>query len=80
LPDYWFESRRRYFAKHHGVAYAMATDAVTLVASALGRVKLSLQRRSAQAVPRYLFDVARHSPLRARNRAVLPALEFQAAE
>jgi GT2 family glycosyltransferase/thioesterase domain-containing protein len=79
LPDYWFESRRRYFAKHHGVGYAMATDALTLIASALGRVKLALQRRSARAVPRYLFDVARHSPLRAKNRTVLPAQEFRAA-
>jgi hypothetical protein len=76
LPDYWFESRRRYFAKQHGLAYAMATDAVTLFAYALGRSKLLLQGRSARAVPRYFFDLARHSALRAHNRTLVPAREF----
>ena len=32
LPAYWFESRRRYFAAAHGIRYAMATDAVALLA------------------------------------------------
>jgi GT2 family glycosyltransferase len=76
LPDYWFESRRRYFSKQHGIPYAIATDAVTLVAYAMGRSKLVLQGRNARVVPRYLFDLARHSPLRARNRAISPAREF----
>jgi hypothetical protein len=55
----------------------MATDAVTLVAYAFGRSKLVLQGRSARAVPRYLFDLVRHSPLRVRNRAISPAREFK---
>jgi GT2 family glycosyltransferase/thioesterase domain-containing protein len=77
LPDYWFESRRRYFAKHHGLRYAIATDVAALCAYALGRSKLTLQGRGAKAVPLYLFDLARHSPLRAKNRPLLPAREFQ---
>jgi amino acid adenylation domain-containing protein len=77
LPGYWFESRRRYFAKHHGVPYAIATDVATFFASALGRSKLILQGQGARAVPYYLFDLARHSPLRPQNRELGPTREFQ---
>jgi GT2 family glycosyltransferase/thioesterase domain-containing protein len=77
LPDYWFESRRRYFAKNHGLRYAIATDLATFVAYALGRSKLALQGRGQSAPPRYLFDLARHSPLLAKNRDLSPAREFR---
>ena len=33
LPDYWFRSRRRYFEKNHGAAYAGIADAAWLAAS-----------------------------------------------
>jgi N-acetylglucosaminyl-diphospho-decaprenol L-rhamnosyltransferase len=77
LPGYWFESRRRYFAKHHGIPYAVATDVVTLVAYAMGRSKLVLQGQRARAVPHYLRDIARYSPLLRKNRDLLPTCEFQ---
>ena len=73
LPSYWFESRRRYFAKNHGLRYAMATDAVLLLASALGQAKDTLKRKG---VPRFTRDLLQHSVLRAGNRFVAPAQEW----
>ena len=42
MPQYWFESRRRYFVKHHGRLYAAACDAAWLCGHAILRVKSSL--------------------------------------
>jgi N-acetylglucosaminyl-diphospho-decaprenol L-rhamnosyltransferase len=42
MPQYWFESRRRYFVKHHGRLYAAACDAAWLCGHAIVRVKSSL--------------------------------------
>src|SRR5262249_6671991 len=39
-PRYWFDSRRRYFVKHHGVAGLLAADALW----ALGRASLAARR------------------------------------
>jgi N-acetylglucosaminyl-diphospho-decaprenol L-rhamnosyltransferase len=68
LPAYWFESRRRYFAVNHGVAYAMIVDAVAMIAHALGRLKRAAQGRRHQGVPYFLVDLLRHSTLWPRNR------------
>jgi GT2 family glycosyltransferase len=70
LPVYWFESRRRYFAVNHGVAYAMIVDIVALLAHALGSLKRIAQRRRNQGVPHLLTDLWRHSVLWQRNRPV----------
>jgi GT2 family glycosyltransferase len=75
LPDYWFESRRRYFAKNHGLVYAAATDAAALVAHALGAIKLTLQRRP--RVPQMVPDLLRHSVFWPHNRAVAPLKQFR---
>jgi GT2 family glycosyltransferase/thioesterase domain-containing protein len=80
LPDCWFESRRRYFIKHHGIAYAIGTDLAALAAFALGRLKLALQNRGDRAVPSYLRDLARHSTLRRANRAIAATREFRPAD
>jgi Predicted glycosyltransferases len=42
MPSYWFDSRYRYFRKHHGVAYATACDA----ARALGLVIWQTKERA----------------------------------
>ncbi|MEA2698227.1 MAG: hypothetical protein QOI66_2498 [Myxococcales bacterium] len=75
LPDYWFESRRRYFAKNHGVPYAVATDVVALMAHTLGALKRRMQGRP--NVPFFLRDLWRHSTLRSRNRQLLPVRQFR---
>jgi N-acetylglucosaminyl-diphospho-decaprenol L-rhamnosyltransferase len=69
LPDYWFQSRRRYFLLTRGLLQSAAIDLVALVMGALGTAKLIMQRRRASVVPHYLRDLWRHSVLRARNRS-----------
>jgi GT2 family glycosyltransferase len=71
LPDYWFESRRRYFALAFGLRRAMVIDLVTILAHSLGSLKRLLQGRTGR--PYFIRDLFRHSVLRPRNRT-LPAL------
>lgn len=73
LPDYWFESRRRYLALTCGVARAMLIDLVVLVVYPLGLIKHRLAGTSRRAVPRYYRDFWRHTILRPRNRLLPPA-------
>jgi GT2 family glycosyltransferase len=75
LPGYWFESRRRYFAKNHGFAYAAATDVAAIVAYSLGAVKRIIQRRP--DVPSFVPDLLRHSVLWPKNRGVEPVRQFK---
>jgi N-acetylglucosaminyl-diphospho-decaprenol L-rhamnosyltransferase len=79
LPTYWFESRRRYFVKNHGVPYAAATDAVLLVAHLLGQAKETLKGRGRSGVPHFARDMLRHSVLRKANRTLAPAEEWRPA-
>jgi N-acetylglucosaminyl-diphospho-decaprenol L-rhamnosyltransferase len=74
LPGYWFESRRRYFAVNHGLAYAMRADVVALLAHALGSLKRMAQGRRNQGVPHFLADLLRHSVLWRRNRLVASSI------
>jgi N-acetylglucosaminyl-diphospho-decaprenol L-rhamnosyltransferase len=77
LPAYWFESRRRYFAKNHGVYYAMAVDAVFLLANRLGQAKAKLKSQATRDVPYLATDILRHSVLRKANRTLVPAKEWR---
>lgn len=63
LPDYWFESRRRYFQLTLGTRMAILTDVLSLLAGTLGQIKLTLQGRRQEIVPGYLRGVWRHSAL-----------------
>jgi N-acetylglucosaminyl-diphospho-decaprenol L-rhamnosyltransferase len=63
LPDYWFDSRRRFFTKNYGLPYAVATDAVAVAAFGLGRLKRMLTGRTNEDAPHYLKDLVRHSAL-----------------
>jgi N-acetylglucosaminyl-diphospho-decaprenol L-rhamnosyltransferase len=74
LPEYWFESRRRYFAKNHGLPYAAAIDVAAVLAHSLGAMKRFVQRRP--GVPRFVPDLLRHSVLWRKNRALAPVRQF----
>ena len=78
LPRYWFESRRRYFVKNHGLLQAAAIDVAAMAAYSLGAVKLFIQRRP--GVPSFVPDLLRHSVLWPRNRAVEPVRQFKPGE
>jgi len=74
LPAYWFDSRRRYFAKTFGMRHAMAIDAIVLLAYPLGWLKRFVLRQRHKSIPHYFRDFIRGSMLRARNRKAIAAL------
>ncbi len=51
LPDYWFESRRRYFMTTGSLPRALLIDLLAIVSHVLGSVKLRLQGRPDRIVP-----------------------------
>ncbi len=61
MPRYWFESRRRYFVKHHGRFYAAACDAAWLFGHAILRLKGSLPRHRETFRPNIGRDFLRFS-------------------
>lgn len=63
VPAYWFESRRRYFYKHHGRAYAMATDLLWIIGHACWQLRRRLQGVPDRDPPHYFEDFVRHSAL-----------------
>lgn len=63
LPKWVLESRRRYFVKNHGVAYAAAADLLWILGHLAWRVRMVLQRRPARVAPRLLRDFLRQSVL-----------------
>lgn len=69
LPGYWFESRRRYYAKHHGYRYTAIADAATLVAHGVGAMRDVL--KGIPRTPHFLRDLAKQSAFLARNRGEL---------
>ena len=60
-PTYWFQSRRRYFIKHHGIAYAVLADAVLASATMLARLRDGLLGRGRKSPDRFLRDLLRES-------------------
>jgi N-acetylglucosaminyl-diphospho-decaprenol L-rhamnosyltransferase len=61
MPRYWFESRRRYYVKHHGWAYAVACDAAWACGHILYKVKNQLLRRDQGRRPHFGRDLLRYS-------------------
>lgn len=60
-PAYCFESRRRYFLKNHGFAYALGADLSFGIGFALWRVRRALQGKPDMDPPHYLEDFWKHS-------------------
>jgi N-acetylglucosaminyl-diphospho-decaprenol L-rhamnosyltransferase len=63
MPQYWFDSRHRYFIKHHGRVYALACDGASLAGHVIGRTKRRLLRRAPEGRPHIVRDLM-HSTLR----------------
>lgn len=61
LPDYWFESRRRYFVKNHGRVYAACADALWVLGYVTWRVRRPLQGKPDLDPPHLLSDFVRHA-------------------
>jgi hypothetical protein len=56
MPAYWFDSRYRYFRKHHGVAYATGCDLARALGMLLWHVKERALGRPKTGRPRLLRD------------------------
>lgn len=62
-PAYWFQSRRRYFVKHHGRGYALLADLAWLAGQA-GFYFRQLVSARQQSEKRLITDFVRHTWLR----------------
>lgn len=60
-PQYWFDSRRRYFLKNHGVIYAAIVDLAWLISFALWRVRRKIQNKPDFDPPHFWEDSLRNS-------------------
>ncbi len=60
-PAYWFDSRARYYRKHHGRLYKIATDHAFVTGRAAWHVLRVLRRRRDDTAPRFLRDFVRHN-------------------
>jgi GT2 family glycosyltransferase len=60
-PTYWFDSRLRYFVKHHGVAYAAATTLALVAGGLVWRARMVLQRLPPCDPPHFLRDLVVHA-------------------
>ncbi|MFN4243205.1 MAG: glycosyltransferase family 2 protein [Tepidisphaerales bacterium] len=58
-PSYWFESRRRYFVKHHGLLYALFADVCWVVGLLVGRGLAWLRRKPWGQPPGLVPDLIR---------------------
>ena len=61
LPQYWFESRQRFFLKHYGWVYTALTDAVWLLGFSLWRIRRVLQRKPDLDPPQLFSDFLKNS-------------------
>ncbi len=61
LPQYWYDSRRRYFLKNHGWFYTALVDIGWLSGYSLWRVRRVLQQKPDTDPPKMLQDTFRNS-------------------
>jgi N-acetylglucosaminyl-diphospho-decaprenol L-rhamnosyltransferase len=60
-PQYWFDSRRRYFVKNYGWLYAGLADTLWIFGFALWRVRRVIQGKPDSDPPQLLGDFIRNS-------------------
>ncbi len=74
MPAYWFESRRRYFVKHHGVWGARFADATYCFGLAVYKLRRRLFGLPDPDPPSLLRDAIRHSTLFQTRKQILQTL------
>lgn len=67
VPRYWFESRRRYFIRNHGRAYAMLADIAWALGHLFHKATRRMRARPDDDPPLLLSDFVRNSSLLARG-------------
>ena len=68
-PTYWFDSRLRYFVKHHGIAYAAGATAALVAGGLIWRCRMVLQRLPPGDPPHFLRDLVVHAFRACKPRA-----------
>jgi hypothetical protein len=63
-PQYWFDSRRRYFVKNYGWLYAAIADIAWALGFALWRIRRVIQRKPDSDPPQFLQDFLWNSVFR----------------
>jgi len=61
VPDYWFASRRYYFEKNHGRAYALAATLAHVAGLGIYGLRVLVQRKKPHTPPHFLRDLVKHS-------------------
>ncbi|MFW6049752.1 MAG: glycosyltransferase family 2 protein [Myxococcota bacterium] len=62
MPAYWFDSRRHYFRKNHGVTYLWLSNAALLLGSGIFRTRRAIERYRADDEPqRFIRDFVAHT-------------------
>lgn len=72
VPDYWFDSRRRYFLKNHGPVGAAAADVAWLLGYSLHSLRQRVFPKDANDPPHVLKDFVRNGVWR-RGVSIEPA-------
>ncbi len=72
FPNYWYESRRMYYMKNHGLVYAITTDICTILANFLGNIKRGITGKSIEKTPHFIEDIFKNSPIFPSNRKLKP--------
>jgi GT2 family glycosyltransferase len=63
-PEYWFDSRARYYRKHLGAAFAMLADLIWIAAFGSWRIQRRLRRKLDEDPPGLCRDFTRHAVAR----------------
>lgn len=61
MPQYWYDSRRHYFIKNHGRAYAAAALLAHLIGGVLHRLRAAVAGKRAQDPKWFLADLLAHA-------------------
>ena len=73
VPEYWFDSRLRYFHKNHGATYAALATLAHLAGGGIFHARRLLSGRPAEPPARFLRDMAGHALARGWQRLAPPA-------
>ena len=82
VPGFWLDSRRHYFTKSHGRAYAAAATLAHIAGGLAWRARLLVQKKPKADPPHFLRDLAAHAlrPPAKIAPPVKPPAETQIAE
>lgn len=60
MPNFWYDSRRRYFEKNHGVAYRLLADFARLAGESAFRARVRTLGLNRPAKPHFIRDFLKH--------------------